>query len=376
MANKSVDGRGDGKQHRRRSLGAALAAAVVLGWAGALVAAAVRWEPARSGACEPLRNDSRNFKEPEASNGTTTSPLFSFNPPADPSVATTEMGGRSMAELRLTLPVKAAPPGASPAGTATSTSAAGDASVAQARVPEDLRLRVVKDALRRMEHGTQIPPDAYTAVVQRSGSHAVQMVFCMERDPKLATASGVEPSRFHVPPGSYTGTVVLEAADGTVAASIPITVKVQYQHLLWLAILYLPVTVLAGGAFVYASGHGSGEATALLSAEGALDVVNWLRTNVIHVVAGVVAAVLSFIATAVSNPTFGSDSPKQFFTLLGVTFAGYTTALAAGSASFKAKARSGGTAPAPDPAPSPAPGPVEVPAATDRESVGAGVGGA
>lgn len=333
---------------------AAVALALFVGWAGALVLGNVQWQPARPGLCASLTQDTRNFSAPAVSDKSATSPLFSFNPPADPSVATAEMGGDSRVELRLTLPVKAAPAAGAPV-TPGEPPPPPDAATAQGRIPDDLRLRVVKDALRRTEHGTQIPPDAFTAVVQRFGSHSVQVVFCMERDPSLPAAAGPvsRPSRLHVPPGAYTGTVLLEAADGTVAANIPITVKVQYQHLLWLAVLYLPVTLIAGGAFVYASGRGSGEAKALLSGEGIVDVFLWLRNNIIHVVAGVIAAMLSFIATAVSNPTFGADSPKQFFTLLGVTFAGYTTALAAGSASFKGstnKARAGAEGePVPEP---------------------------
>jgi hypothetical protein len=97
----------------------------------------------------------------------------------------------------------------------------------------------------------------------------------------------------------------------------------------------MPIILIGGAAFVYASGSGSGDAKPLLSGEGIVDVLVWLRDNVVHFVAAVAAAVLAFSGTAISNPTFGSDSPKQFFTLLGVTFAAYTTALAAGSAAFR-----------------------------------------
>jgi len=306
--------------------------ALLVGWSGSLLVAQALWRPARAGLCQPLATDARNFGPPGPSEPSTASPLFAFNPPADPRVATADMGGQSSVELRLTLPVKGSPAAVSNAAEspAPGSTPPTDPAESQDRIPDDLRLLVVKDALRRSEHGAQIPPDAYTAVVQRFGSHAVQVAFCMERDPTLPGSS-----RHHVRPGAYTGTILLEGADGTVAATIPVTVRVQYQHLLWLAVLYLPVTVIAGGAFVYASGRGSGEAKALLSGEGIVDVFLWLRNNMIHVVAGMIAAMLSFIATAVSNPTFGSDSPKQFFTLLGVTFAGYTTTLAAGSASFK-----------------------------------------
>jgi len=62
--------------------------------------------------------------------------------------------------------------------------------------------------------------------------------------------------------------------------------------------------------------------------------------NIVLVGVGIVAAVWAF-TTNVSDPAWGADAPKQWFTLLGITFSAYTTAVS-GAAALRVAGRSVG----------------------------------
>jgi hypothetical protein len=324
---------------------------VLLGWVGGLVIATWMWQRSPA-SCQNVENGSPNIAPvalpPQLNPGP---PNIAFTAPADPNATTAEMGGGSRATLLVSLPVKTASttgPGPSQSGnqsapTSSTTvvvgSLAGNQSGAAATsssailVSHDLRLNVVKSPLVGSVASFNIPPDRYSAVVRPLGAHAVQLVFCLDRDQAYSGLNRLS----KIGPGSYTGSVSLESVDGSTAATVPVTVKVQYQHILWLALLFGPLIVLGGGAFVHASGSGSKDNEALISGKGFVDLLIWLRDNPIPVATGLSAATLAYAANTVKNPTFGVNLPQAFFSLLGLTFAAYTAALAAGSAGYKKK---------------------------------------
>jgi hypothetical protein len=249
--------------------------------------------------------------EPSAGSGANGSSAehLSLTPPSNPDDTTAELGGGILVTKFIDLTVTS--PSSSSGGSATS-------SLPPQPLPDDLTLTVVKSPLSDSTQSAQIPPDAYAAAIVRQGGHALQLVVRLFRD--------------HLGPGSYSGTVMLEDQNKTVVATIPLTMKVRYQHIVWLAVLFAPLILIGGGAFVYSSGKGLGTDAPLLSTQGVVEVLRWMRRTVIPVALGISAAVVAFVANTLSNPTFGSNAPKSYLSLLGVTFAAFTTALAAGSA--------------------------------------------
>ncbi len=357
-ATQPVTGSNSGSTGKRLSVSLAplLISVLALGYGLATIAIFLAYRspvgtlegPTASSRCQSDAKEEKSRSESTGSTAQPQAPLLSLKVPDDATATVLEMGRHSYLRQTVLLSTSTKDPPASPPGvgaSSTSTSISSPNSVDSVSTPSPAQaasaatvppttvpVRVLKEVLRRKEKNAQILPDAYTAVATQIGPRSVELRICVDRNHP------------HLDPGNYIGSVSFDNDPRIAALSVPITIRVQYQHVWWMILLAVPMVLIGGTVFVYASGRGGGSSD-LLNQEALdgffLNLWIWSKEHVVRIGAAIAAAILAFAAGVLANASWGWDAPKQWFTALGAVFAAYTAALSAATATIPAKQRAG-----------------------------------